>query len=73
MWTYCYYFSKDRATFKISITYRCILFNLTIDNIFNNEVAVAVMRNIIELSVNELGGSTGTVPLKNINLTKTHN
>ena len=52
MWTYCYYFSKDRATFKISITYRCILFNLTIDNIFNNEVAVAVMRNIIELSVN---------------------
>ena len=34
------------------------------DNRFNNEVAVVVMRNIIELSVNILGGSTGTVPLK---------
>ena len=34
------------------------------DNRFNNEVALAVvvMRNIIELSVNILGGSTGTVP-----------
>ena len=36
------------------------------DNRFNNEVAVIVMRNMIELTVNALGGSTGTVPFKNL-------